>query len=135
MLKLRKGASGNIEVADIASAYARDNSSTYESAIKEGKLRYLDKDRAMEWARLEEDNLPLLLPTSHARNSETRARLERDRVSKLLTTSLNTHGSEDIKAQHAVDVKGENEPYVIFSTRSHAARANLQHKIIPAQRA
>ena len=66
VLKLRKDKEGNIEVADIASAYARDNYGAYKKAIEAGKLKYLDKERAEEWAKLEGDTILQLLSTNKA---------------------------------------------------------------------
>ena len=78
--------------AEMEEADARDDSSKYVAAIESGKLRYLDKERAMEWAKL-----------------------ERDRVSKLLTTNQASHGSEGIIKGGRSAVKGENAPFAIFS--------------------
>ena len=92
VLRLHKNEDGSIEVADIASAYARDDSSLYIDAIKKGKLLYIDKNRAEEWARL-----------------------EGDKFSKLLTTTRAILGSDGIIKGGRSDVKEEIAPMGIFA--------------------
>ena len=89
ILKLRSRDGKEVEIADVASVYARDDYGKYKKALENGKLKYLDKERAGEWARMEGRTM-----------------------SQLLTTILAEPGSGVIVKEELLNVKNAGKKYV-----------------------
>lgn len=56
----------NMQITDVKSVYTGDHTVKYRSLIKNKRLRYADKARALNWARTEGSTIFLLLTTAFA---------------------------------------------------------------------